>query len=73
HGIVGLELANLFIGIGYGNAVELELSDFLHAVQGRGPQTVGSMQQAFDALTLVHRLYADDPSWAAVETRAAAE
>ena len=55
------------------NAVELELSDFLHAVQGRGPQTVGSMQQAFDALTLVHRLYADDPSWAAVETRAAAE
>ncbi|MEM0987005.1 MAG: Gfo/Idh/MocA family oxidoreductase [Pseudomonadota bacterium] len=55
------------------NTVELELADFLHAIHGRGPQTVGIGQQAFEALTLVHRLYSDDPSWSEPSLRTAAE
>ena len=55
------------------NSIELEVSDFLHAVQGRGPQTVGTTLQAFDALTLVHRIYGDDPSWVPENDKAAAE
>jgi len=55
------------------NAVALELADFIHAIQGRGPQTVGTSLQAFEALTLVHRLYGDDPAWAQPSVHAAAE
>ncbi|MEM7767474.1 MAG: hypothetical protein AAF253_08300 [Pseudomonadota bacterium] len=55
------------------NAVALELADFIHAVKGRGTQTVGTSLQAFDALTLVHRLYGDDPTWSEPGMRTAAE
>ncbi len=55
------------------NAVALELADFIHAIQGRGMQTVGTSLQAFDALTLVHRLYGDDPDWDLQDIHTAAE
>ncbi len=53
------------------NALELELADFLHAMRGRGPVTVGSSQQAFDAMNIVQRIYADDQTWMPVAAQAA--
>ncbi len=52
------------------NALALELADFLHAVRGRGPARVGTSQQAFDAMNIVQRIYADDENWQPVEARA---
>lgn len=53
------------------NAMALELADFLHAVRGRGPARVGTSQQAFDAMNIVQRVYADDTAWQPGEIRAA--
>jgi len=53
------------------NAGELELADFLHAVRGRGPQTVGTLAQALDALDLVERVRAADETWQARRAHAA--
>lgn len=53
------------------NVTELELADFLHAVRGRGPVTIGTSQQAFDAMNIVQRLYADDQTWQPEQAAAA--
>ena len=45
------------------NALSLELADFLHAVRGRGPARIGTSRQAFDAMNIVQRIYADDATW----------
>lgn len=49
------------------NSLALELADFLHAVRGRGPARNGTSPQAFDAMNIVQRLYADDTNWLPVQ------